>query len=100
MVKEPKKFKGNVEEARRESRYYKRIAEETGRTRLREIKQLSRLINEFRRAKEEVKHSEEKYRVLVENSPIGIYYSDFQGRSLYGNKKAEEVWVCIHIFSA
>ena len=74
MVKEHKKFKESVEEARQESRHYKRIAEETGRTRLREIKQLSRLITELRRTKEEVKHSEEKYRVLVENAPIGIYY--------------------------
>ena len=74
MVKEPERFKEKVEEAKQESRYYKRLAEETGKTRLREINQLSRLINELRQAKEEAKHSEEKYRVLVENAPIGIYY--------------------------
>jgi len=98
MVEEHKKFEERIadlerllEEAREEAGYYKRIAAETGKTRLREINQLSRLITELRRTEEELKHSEEKYRILVENSPIGIYYSDFQGRFLYGNKKAEEI---------
>jgi two-component system cell cycle sensor histidine kinase/response regulator CckA len=39
----------------------------------------------------ELKNSEKRYRSLVENSPIGIYYNDFSGKFLYGNKKAEEI---------
>ncbi|MFH1941016.1 MAG: PAS domain S-box protein, partial [bacterium] len=35
--------------------------------------------------------SEEKYRILVEGSPIGIYYNDFSGKFLYGNRSAEEI---------
>ncbi len=40
---------------------------------------------------EELKQSEERYRTLTENAPIGIYYNDFQGRFIYGNKRAEEI---------
>jgi len=35
--------------------------------------------------------SEEKFRILVENSPIGIYYVNLKGDFLYGNKVAEEI---------
>ena len=35
--------------------------------------------------------SEETYRQLVENAPIGIYNNDLSGTFLYGNKKAEEI---------
>ncbi|MBN1223977.1 MAG: PAS domain S-box protein [Candidatus Aminicenantes bacterium] len=31
------------------------------------------------------------FEVLLDNAPIGIYYSDFAGRFIYGNKKAEEI---------
>jgi len=85
MVKEHKKFKESVEEARQESRYYKRIAEETGRTRLREIKQLSRLITELRRTKEGVKHSEEKYRTILESIEEGYYELDIAGNFTFFN---------------
>ncbi len=35
--------------------------------------------------------SEFKFRTLVENIKIGIYYSDFTGTFLYGNREAEEI---------
>jgi PAS domain S-box-containing protein len=35
--------------------------------------------------------SEEKFEILLENAPIGIYYNDFSGRFLYGNSQAEEI---------
>lgn len=41
-----------LEEAERESRYYRKIAEETGKKRLREIDYLSKLISEQKRAQE------------------------------------------------
>jgi PAS domain S-box-containing protein len=48
-------------------------------------------ITEGKRTEEELQESEEKYKTLVENVPMGIYYSDFGGTFLYGNKKAEEI---------
>lgn len=33
----------------------------------------------------------DKFEILLESSPIGIYYSDFSGNFLYGNAKAEEI---------
>ncbi len=38
-----------------------------------------------------LKESEFKFRTLVENIKIGIYYSDFTGTFLYGNREAEEI---------
>lgn len=38
-----------------------------------------------------LKDSEYKFRTLVENIKIGIYYSDFTGTFLYGNREAEEI---------
>ncbi|MDP8205459.1 MAG: PAS domain S-box protein [Candidatus Electryonea clarkiae] len=35
--------------------------------------------------------SEEKYRILVENAPIGIYYSNTNSKFIFGNKVAEEI---------
>jgi len=36
-------------------------------------------------------NSRGEFEILLENSPIGIYYSDFFGKFLYGNKSAEEI---------
>ncbi len=52
---------------------------------------ISRDITERRQKEEELEESKEKYKTLVENAPIGIYYSDVKGTFLYGNKKAEEI---------
>jgi PAS domain S-box-containing protein len=52
--------------------------------------QLARII-ERRRADEALRESEEKYKILAEDAPIGIYFNDFKGTFLYGNKRAEEI---------
>ena len=52
---------------------------------------ISRDITENKEVEEKLKISEEVFRTLTENTPIGIYYNDFQGRFLYGNRKAEEI---------
>jgi len=50
-----------------------------------------RNITESKQAEEALQESEEKYKILAEDAPIGIYFNDFRGTFLYGNKKAEEI---------
>ncbi|UCG34910.1 MAG: PAS domain S-box protein [Candidatus Omnitrophota bacterium] len=48
-------------------------------------------ITEQKKIREELIRSEEKYKSLVANAPIGIYYNDFNGKFLYANKMAEKI---------
>lgn len=48
-------------------------------------------ITERRRMEERLINSEQKFRVLTENTPVGIYYIDLNGTFIYGNKKAEKI---------
>ncbi|MDP8239510.1 MAG: PAS domain S-box protein [Candidatus Hatepunaea meridiana] len=44
-----------------------------------------------KQSEEKLLESEEKYRILIDDAPLGIYYNDLQGKFLFGNKKAEEI---------
>jgi PAS domain S-box-containing protein len=48
-------------------------------------------ITDRKRAEEKLKESEEKYKTLAEDAPMGIYFNDFTGKFLYGNKRAAEM---------
>ena len=48
---------------------------------------ISRDITENRKIEEELETSEEIFRTLTENAPIGIYYSDFLGKFLYETER-------------
>ena len=52
---------------------------------------VTRDFSERVRSEQALQESEETYRVLIENAPIAIYYNDFQGTFLFGNKRAEEI---------
>ncbi|NMB82717.1 MAG: PAS domain S-box protein, partial [Ignavibacteria bacterium] len=48
-------------------------------------------VTERRKVENELIASEEKFRLLVEKAPLGIYYSNFKGEFIYGNKAAEDL---------
>jgi PAS domain S-box-containing protein len=78
-------------EARKEAQYYRRIAEETGRSRLREIDQLSRLITERKRAEESLRESEERYRELADSIADVFFAMDKELRYTYWNQASENL---------
>lgn len=61
-----------LEKARSESAYYRDIAAESGRSRLRNMFQLSGLIARQRDIKQRLRESEERYRSVVENLNVGM----------------------------
>ncbi|MGB5155915.1 hybrid sensor histidine kinase/response regulator [Desulfobacterium sp. N47] len=67
-----------LEEIKKESLYYKKLSEETGTKRLREIYELSKLIEKHKKSKDILQESEEKYKNLIELSPdpIAIIQND------------------------
>lgn len=52
---------------------------------------IARDITDYKQFEEEIRASEEKFRTVTENAPIGIYYNNLKGEFLYGNKYAEEI---------
>jgi diguanylate cyclase (GGDEF)-like protein/PAS domain S-box-containing protein len=52
---------------------------------------ISKDITERKIAEEQLIKAEERNRIILESAPIGIYYYDFSGKFLYGNKEAERI---------
>lgn len=48
-------------------------------------------ISEQKRTEQALRASEERFRILTESAPIGIYCHDLSGTFTYANKKAEEI---------
>lgn len=67
-----------VAEAQQKAAYYQKIAEETGRKRLREIDQLTALIERHRETERALRESELKFRNLFDFSPHAVAVVDFQ----------------------
>ncbi len=55
------------------------------------IKQLEVEITQLKKMEQELKVSEERYRMLFEGAEDGIYTLDLKGRFTSGNRKAEEI---------
>jgi len=65
-----------LEESEEKIRYYQKIAEDSGRRRLREIDQLSELISERKLAEEALRKSEEKLQNIISHSNEMFYIHD------------------------
>ncbi|HUT44128.1 MAG TPA: PAS domain S-box protein, partial [Desulfobacterales bacterium] len=95
MAKENKTWKEKcselenlLKESRKEARYYRRVAKETGGKRLREVDQLSASLTDLKRAKEALRESEERYRSLVENTLYGYFVTEYpSGRFVFLNQR-------------
>ena len=73
-----------------ENKTKEQLINELGEIRQR-ISELETFEIERRKTEEAIQKSEDKYRTLIEECPVGIYYSDLNGTFLYGNEEAERI---------
>lgn len=76
-----------LEEARKEAEYYRKMAEESGRRCLQGIDRLTRLVWELREAQEALNKEKEKFRILLEEFPFGVALISEDGRYKYINSR-------------
>jgi len=53
--------------------------------------QLETNVKERKQTEEQLRLSEERFRLLLDNLPVGVYYSTVTGEFLYGNKASETI---------
>jgi two-component system, cell cycle sensor histidine kinase and response regulator CckA len=82
-----------LKKSREEAKYYKGVAEEAGKKRLREVDQLSNFLADLKRAEEALKESEERYRSLVENTLYGYFIVEYpSARFVFLNRRIFEIF--------
>jgi len=77
-------------ESEGETRYYREIAEASGKRRLREINQLSWLIDDKKQAEEALRQSEEKLRSIIEHSNEVFYIHDIDHNFTYVSPQSKK----------
>ncbi|MEJ2658673.1 MAG: PAS domain-containing protein [Desulfobacterales bacterium] len=92
LIEQNSELEQLLREAKEEIEYYKKISVETGRIRLREIDQLSRLITERKKAEEALREGEELLRATVESTADGILVVDEKGQVTHTNKRFAQMW--------
>jgi PAS domain S-box-containing protein len=92
LIKQGSELKQSLKKAKEEIEYYKNIAKETGRIRLREIDQLSRLIIERKKAEEALREGEELLRATIESTADGILVVNEKGQVKHTNKRFAQMW--------
>ena len=81
-----------LEKAKKEVEYYKRIAEQTGNLFLRETEALSQLILWRKQAEEELRESKEVLRATIESTTDGILVVNDKGKVVCTNKRFAQLW--------
>jgi len=92
LIEQYSELEQSLKKAKEEIAYYKNIAVETGRIRLREIDQLSRLITERKKAEKALREGEELLRATVESTADGILVVDEKGQVTHTNKRFAQLW--------
>ena len=62
----------------------------------RALKECKKNIASYRQMDEALKESEEKYRLLFENAPVGIGIADFKGNVFAANKNLLKIPIWLH----
>lgn len=81
-----------LEQARKEIDYYKRLARATGNIRLRETEELSNVIGELRKTKQDLEQERLRFHTLAEQSPYSMAMISTGGRFVYVNAKFREMF--------
>lgn len=68
-----------------QAKYYKKIARETGERYLREVRKLTRILAQKKKAEAALRSAEEKYRTIFENAMEGIFQARQDGRFITAN---------------
>jgi len=85
LARENAELREKLHEAARKAAYYRKIAQETGRRRLRDVNQLEEYIANLRTVQKSLEESEERYRGLVELCPLPIFVHQ-NGVLIYFNR--------------
>ncbi len=72
--------------------YYKKIAMDVGKRRLRDVDHLTKLVSDLKSAKEDLSKEKEKFRILVEESPFGVALIGKDAEYKYVNSKFTEIF--------
>ena len=81
-----------LEEARREAEFYKKIAKRTGDLFLRETQELSRLVNRIRDVENNLRENEEKLRNIIEHSREMFYLHDAENKFIYVSPQSVDLF--------
>jgi PAS domain S-box-containing protein len=92
LIEQYYELEQSLKKEKEETEYYKNISVETGRIRLREIDQLSRLITERKKAEKALREGEELLRATVESTADGILVVDEKGQVTHTNKRFAQLW--------
>ncbi len=72
--------------------YYKKIAMDVGKRRLRDVDHLTKLVSDLKSAKEDLSKEKEKFRILVEEFPFGVALIGKDAEYKYVNSKFTEIF--------